>query len=161
TDRRRDVLVAGRPERGRQELQAHPAAHVTADRQDPAARGLDADDDVAMRAHADPDIPPPFRDRAIGAAARAAHQVARLERPLADVVRDEGRGGRGMVARFDRLINVDVMGDVTPEALLAAEPALAHDPRDERRRPRIAPPRSDAFRAVPVRVLPFQYPRAV
>src|SRR5690606_22258727 len=91
----------------------------------------------------------------------AAHEVAGLERQLADVVGRVCRSGIGIVARLDRLVDVDVMRDVAAEPLVAAETALAHDPRDEGRRPRIAPPRTDAFRAVPVVVLTRENPAAV
>ena len=161
TDRRRDVIVAIRPERRRQELEAHPALDVAADREHAAVLGLHVDDDVAMRAHADTEIPAALGDRAIRAPPRAADEITGLERQLADVVRNiRGRGIR-IVARFDCLIDIDVMRDVTPEPLVTAEAALAHDPRDERGRPRIAPPRTDPFRAVPVLVLPRDYPASV
>src|SRR5690606_31685037 len=114
-----------------------------------------------MRAHADTEIPAALGDRAIRAPPRAADEITGLERQLADVVRNiRGRGIR-IVARFDCLIDIEVLRDVTPEPPVTAEAALAHDPRDERGRPRIAPPRTDPFRAVPVLVLPRDYPASV
>src|SRR5690606_16623497 len=119
-----------------------------ADREHPLAFGIDSDDDVAMRAHADADVVAAVGDRPVRGAAHAAQQVARLDRPLADIVGDERSGKRRIVARSDRLIDIGMVSDMTAEAVVA-EPALAHHPRDEGRGPRTPPPRADTGRSLP------------
>src|SRR5690606_26100395 len=150
-DRRRHELAAAPLERRRQQLQAHPTANVTPDREHALARGIDLDDDIAVRAHANAESVPAIGYRPVRRAAHAAREVAGLDRPFADIVCDERRGEVRIVARGDRLIDIRMVRDVPAEPLVAADAALAHHPRDERRGPRVPPARADTGRPLPYR----------
>src|SRR5690606_19493344 len=125
------------------------------------ARGIDLDDDIAVRAHANAESVPAIGYRPVRRAAHAAREVAGLDRPFADIVCDERRGEVRIVARGDRLIDIRMVRDVPAEPLVAADAALAHHPRDERRGPRVPPARADTGRPLPYRVLSLENPRAV
>ena len=122
---------------------------------------VDRDRDVAVRANPLADVPAPLRDRVIRRAPRGAQQIARLDRHLADVVCDVSGIRVIAVARFDGLIDINVVRDMAPKQVFRAKTALAHDPRYERCRPWIVPARPAAVRPVPDGVLPVEDPRAI
>ena len=123
--------------------------------------GLQLHDDVAVGPGAHAQLAPPLGDRPVGGPARAAQQVARLDRRLADVVGGECRGGRVGAAGADGLVDVDVMRHRALEESRLAEAGLAHHPRYEGGRPRVAPARADAARPAPGVVLLADYPAAL
>src|SRR5690606_27900709 len=122
---------------------------------------IDLDDEVAVRARALAHLRAPGRERPIRGPAREADKIAGNDGLLAELVRREHGLPLGTVARAYRLIDVDMVRDVALELRLVGEARLAHDPRDERRGPRVAPARNLTAGLSPGVVVALDDPGAV
>ncbi len=104
---------------------------------------------------------PPFVDGAIGCPSRGTEEIAGLDVRFADIV-GRKRGPRlTVVASANGLVDIDMVGDGTPELGRVGEAALTHHPRHECRRPGISPARGDSARTVPRPVLSIEDPAAI
>src|SRR5690606_18441432 len=119
------------------------------------------DDEVAVRACALAHLRAPRRERAVRGPAREADEIAGDDRLFAELVGLEDGFRLGAVARAYGLVDVDVMRDVALELRLVREARLAHDPRDERGRPRVTPARDLAAGLAPAVVVALDDPGAV